>query len=127
MFPFSSPVCARLSQILPKPLPSLVSIAVALLFCSLLPSCHSCSLLTWCRPCTQSPFPLYFPSVTYHLGYHKEELMGQSWYSLLHPEDADLAASQHRAVGECQAWEHVYFPAATSEMWPSRTTETEGT
>ncbi|XP_030355145.1 neuronal PAS domain-containing protein 4-like [Strigops habroptila] len=24
--------------------------------------------------------------------------MGQSWYSLLHPEDADLAASQHRAV-----------------------------
>ncbi|NXD72642.1 NPAS4 protein, partial [Eolophus roseicapillus] len=39
-------------------------------------------------------------SVTYHLGYHREELMGQSWYSLLHPEDADLAASQHRAVGE---------------------------
>ncbi|XP_062461713.1 ribosomal RNA processing protein 36 homolog [Pezoporus occidentalis] len=37
-------------------------------------------------------------SVTYHLGYHREELMGQSWYSLLHPEDADLAASQHRAV-----------------------------
>ncbi|XP_061223111.1 ribosomal RNA processing protein 36 homolog isoform X2 [Neopsephotus bourkii] len=37
-------------------------------------------------------------SVIYHLGYHREELMGQSWYSLLHPEDADLAASQHRAV-----------------------------
>ncbi|XP_065535619.1 neuronal PAS domain-containing protein 4 isoform X2 [Lathamus discolor] len=37
-------------------------------------------------------------SVTYHLGYHREELMGQSWYSLLHPEDADLAAAQHRAV-----------------------------
>ncbi|NWW95805.1 NPAS4 protein, partial [Rhynochetos jubatus] len=39
-------------------------------------------------------------SVTYHLGYHRKELIGQSWYSLLHPEDADLAAAQHRAVGE---------------------------
>ncbi|KAM7062010.1 neuronal PAS domain-containing protein 4 [Acridotheres tristis] len=37
-------------------------------------------------------------SVTYHLGYHREELIGQSWYSLLHPEDADLAAAQHRAL-----------------------------
>ncbi|NXU71849.1 NPAS4 protein, partial [Oreotrochilus melanogaster] len=37
-------------------------------------------------------------SVTYHLGYHREELIGQSWYSLLHPEDADRAAAQHRAV-----------------------------
>ncbi|NXG75123.1 NPS4B protein, partial [Baryphthengus martii] len=37
-------------------------------------------------------------SVTYHLGYHREELIGQSWYSLLHPEDADLAATQHRSV-----------------------------
>nr|XP_047934931.1 neuronal PAS domain-containing protein 4 isoform X3 [Anser cygnoides] len=43
-------------------------------------------------------------SVIYHLGYHREELIGQSWYSLLHPEDTDLAAAQHRAVGECQAW-----------------------
>ncbi|NXQ82745.1 NPAS4 protein, partial [Nyctibius grandis] len=39
-------------------------------------------------------------SVTYHLGYRREELIGQSWYSLLHPEDTDLAAAQHRAVGE---------------------------
>ncbi|NXU52235.1 NPAS4 protein, partial [Turnix velox] len=39
-------------------------------------------------------------SVTYYLGYHREELIGRSWYSLLHPEDADLAAAQHRAVGE---------------------------
>ncbi|NWU69708.1 NPAS4 protein, partial [Pterocles burchelli] len=37
-------------------------------------------------------------SVTYHLGYHREELIGQSWYSLLHPEDADLAAAQHQGV-----------------------------
>ncbi|NXR07589.1 NPAS4 protein, partial [Semnornis frantzii] len=37
-------------------------------------------------------------SVTYHLGYHREELIGQSWYNLLHPEDADLAAAQHRAM-----------------------------
>ncbi|XP_054026745.1 neuronal PAS domain-containing protein 4-like [Dryobates pubescens] len=40
-------------------------------------------------------------SVTYHLGYHREELIGQSWYNLLHPEDVNLAAAQHRAVGEC--------------------------
>ncbi|NXS65799.1 NPAS4 protein, partial [Pandion haliaetus] len=39
-------------------------------------------------------------SVTYHLGYRREELIGQSWYSLLHPEDTDLAAAQHRAMGE---------------------------
>ncbi|NXI68474.1 NPAS4 protein, partial [Anseranas semipalmata] len=39
-------------------------------------------------------------SVIYHLGYHREELTGQSWYSLLHPEDTELAAAQHRAVGE---------------------------
>ncbi|XP_068009709.1 neuronal PAS domain-containing protein 4 isoform X2 [Melanerpes formicivorus] len=37
-------------------------------------------------------------SVTYHLGYRREELMGQSWYNLLHPEDVHLAAAQHRAV-----------------------------
>ncbi|NXX77527.1 NPAS4 protein, partial [Urocolius indicus] len=42
-------------------------------------------------------------SVTYHLGYHREELIGQSWYSLLHPEDAELAAAQHRAVALCPA------------------------
>ncbi|NXI36932.1 NPS4B protein, partial [Galbula dea] len=39
-------------------------------------------------------------SVTYHLGYRREELIGHSWYSLLHPEDADLAAALHRAVGK---------------------------
>ncbi|NXT73092.1 NPAS4 protein, partial [Zapornia atra] len=37
-------------------------------------------------------------SVTYHLGYPRQELIGQSWYSLLHPEDTDLAAAQHRAL-----------------------------
>ncbi|NXD15703.1 NPAS4 protein, partial [Nothocercus nigrocapillus] len=37
-------------------------------------------------------------SVVYHLGYRREELIGRSWYSLLHPEDTQLAASQHRAV-----------------------------
>lgn len=55
---------------------------------------------------------LVFPSVTYHLGYRREELVGQSWYSLLHPEDADLAAAQHRALGECQAREHLCYPLA---------------
>lgn len=50
--------------------------------------------------CRLDPTPLIPPSVTYHLGYRREELIGRSWYSLLHPEDADLAAAQHRAVGE---------------------------
>ncbi|NXJ09060.1 NPAS4 protein, partial [Odontophorus gujanensis] len=37
-------------------------------------------------------------SAIYHLGYLREELIGQSWYSLMHPEDIDVAAAQHRAV-----------------------------
>ncbi|XP_062427353.1 ribosomal RNA processing protein 36 homolog isoform X2 [Rhea pennata] len=37
-------------------------------------------------------------SVIYHLGYRREELIGRSWYSLLHPDDTHLAAAQHRAV-----------------------------
>uniref|UniRef100_A0ACB8G9T7 Uncharacterized protein n=1 Tax=Sphaerodactylus townsendi TaxID=933632 RepID=A0ACB8G9T7_9SAUR len=35
-------------------------------------------------------------SVIYHLGYHKEELIHQSWYSFLHPEDLTSAAELHR-------------------------------
>ncbi|XP_006008839.2 neuronal PAS domain-containing protein 4-like [Latimeria chalumnae] len=37
-------------------------------------------------------------SVIYYLGYKREELIGQSWYSLVHPEDLLLAASQHRIL-----------------------------
>ncbi|XP_053169368.1 neuronal PAS domain-containing protein 4-like [Hemicordylus capensis] len=37
-------------------------------------------------------------SVIYHLGYQKEELIGQSWYNLLHPEDAGRAAELHRTL-----------------------------
>ncbi|XP_075782025.1 neuronal PAS domain-containing protein 4-like isoform X2 [Pelodiscus sinensis] len=44
-------------------------------------------------------------SVIYHLGYQREELIGQSWYSLLHPEDAAAAAAQHESLicdtGKC--------------------------
>lgn len=56
------------------------------------------------------PTPLVLPSAIYHLGYLREELIGQSWYSLLHPEDADVAAAQHRAVGEYYAHTHTYLP-----------------
>ncbi|XP_063173257.1 neuronal PAS domain-containing protein 4-like [Candoia aspera] len=35
-------------------------------------------------------------NVIYHLGYKKEELVGQSWYSLLHPEDTGRGAEMHR-------------------------------
>ncbi|XP_060115635.1 neuronal PAS domain-containing protein 4-like [Heteronotia binoei] len=37
-------------------------------------------------------------SVIYHLGYHKEELINQPWYSLLHPEDVCNAAELHKAL-----------------------------
>ncbi|KAH0622794.1 hypothetical protein JD844_025472 [Phrynosoma platyrhinos] len=37
-------------------------------------------------------------NVVYHLGYQKEEMIGQSWYSLLHPEDIGRAAEMHRAL-----------------------------
>ncbi|KAJ7341199.1 hypothetical protein JRQ81_005031 [Phrynocephalus forsythii] len=37
-------------------------------------------------------------SVIYHLGYQKEELIGQSWYHLLHPEDTGVAAEMHKAL-----------------------------
>ncbi|XP_015281744.1 PREDICTED: neuronal PAS domain-containing protein 4-like [Gekko japonicus] len=39
-------------------------------------------------------------SVIYHLGYHKEELINQSWYRLLHPEDICSGAELHKALGE---------------------------
>lgn len=122
-FPFTKPVCG--TQAGPRvssgtlsdasqasSLPRLQLISVPLLFCSLL---HC----TTVAPCSADPAkhsvlaPLVFPSVTYHLGYRREELIGQSWYSLLHPEDTDLAAAQHRAVGECQAWERTCLSLAT--------------
>uniref|UniRef100_A0ABM5FHY6 Uncharacterized protein isoform X1 n=2 Tax=Pogona vitticeps TaxID=103695 RepID=A0ABM5FHY6_9SAUR len=37
-------------------------------------------------------------NVIYHLGYQREELIGQSWYSLLHPEDTGIAAEMHKAL-----------------------------
>ncbi|XP_067389126.1 LOW QUALITY PROTEIN: neuronal PAS domain-containing protein 4-like [Emydura macquarii macquarii] len=44
-------------------------------------------------------------SVIYHLGYRRDELIGQSWYSLLHPEDVATAAAQHELLmcdaGKC--------------------------
>ncbi|KAL7987288.1 hypothetical protein Chor_006207 [Crotalus horridus] len=35
-------------------------------------------------------------NVIYHLGYKKEELIGQSWYCFLHPEDTGRGAEMHR-------------------------------
>ncbi|XP_064408042.1 neuronal PAS domain-containing protein 4A [Latimeria chalumnae] len=40
-------------------------------------------------------------SVTVYLGYEKEELLGTSWYNLIHPEDVCHASSQHyRSLSE---------------------------
>lgn len=64
--------------------------------------------------CRLDSTPLVLPSAIYHLGYLREELIGRSWYSLLHPEDADVAAAQHRAVGEYYAHTHTHLPLALS-------------
>ncbi|XP_019404548.1 PREDICTED: neuronal PAS domain-containing protein 4 [Crocodylus porosus] len=37
-------------------------------------------------------------SVVYHLGYQREELIGQSWYALVHPEDIGAAAALHETL-----------------------------
>ncbi|KAJ8393228.1 hypothetical protein AAFF_G00063000 [Aldrovandia affinis] len=37
-------------------------------------------------------------SVLFHLGYSEEEMIGQSWYSLLHPDDLTSSAAGHRSL-----------------------------
>ncbi|XP_069546156.1 neuronal PAS domain-containing protein 4-like [Brachyistius frenatus] len=37
-------------------------------------------------------------SVSYFLGYSADELIGRSWYSLVHPEDLSLSADSHRSL-----------------------------
>lgn len=39
-------------------------------------------------------------SVLYFLGYSNEEMEGQSWYSLVHPEDLSSLAESHQSLGE---------------------------
>lgn len=68
------------------------------------------------------PPPLILPSVTYHLGYRREELIGRSWYSLLHPEDTDLAAAQHRAVGEWPCPPLPWSGSTQDQRWPRQST-----
>ncbi|XP_063048119.1 neuronal PAS domain-containing protein 4-like [Engraulis encrasicolus] len=38
--------------------------------------------------------------VLFHLGHTSEELTGQSWYSLIHPEDLSIAACAHKSMIE---------------------------
>lgn len=99
----AGPCRSSLSQTHPKPIASLIH-SLILYPCWFALLHHATGAPCWhgADPTQQSVLALLvFPSVTYHLGYHREELIGQSWYSLLHPEDTDLAATQHRAVGEC--------------------------
>ncbi|XP_077351731.1 neuronal PAS domain-containing protein 4-like isoform X2 [Festucalex cinctus] len=37
-------------------------------------------------------------SVLYFMGYSAEEMVGQSWYSFVHPEDLSLSANHHRCL-----------------------------
>lgn len=39
-------------------------------------------------------------SVLYFLGYSNEEMEGQSWYSLVHPEDLSTLAESHQNLGK---------------------------
>ncbi|KAM9477757.1 neuronal PAS domain-containing protein 4-like [Clarias gariepinus] len=41
-------------------------------------------------------------SVVLHLGYEAEELIGRSWYSIIHPDDLLLSAHGHRQLMHCE-------------------------
>lgn len=41
-----------------------------------------------------------FLSVFFHLGFSSEELIGRSWYRLLHPDDLTMSAGLHKSLGE---------------------------
>ncbi|KAJ7987328.1 hypothetical protein DPEC_G00325340 [Dallia pectoralis] len=60
-------------------------------------------------------------SVFFHLGYSSEELIGRSWYSLLHPEDLPLTASSHKSLmqaGEGCQIEFVFRLQHSDLTWP---------
>uniref|UniRef100_A0A8C1SVX2 Neuronal PAS domain protein 4 like n=1 Tax=Cyprinus carpio TaxID=7962 RepID=A0A8C1SVX2_CYPCA len=42
-------------------------------------------------------------SVLFHLGFSAEELIGRSWYELLHPDDLTLAAGCHQTLSDGDA------------------------
>uniref|UniRef100_A0A3B4EG79 PAS domain-containing protein n=1 Tax=Pygocentrus nattereri TaxID=42514 RepID=A0A3B4EG79_PYGNA len=44
-----------------------------------------------------------FFSVVLYLGYEAEELIGRSWYSMLHPDDLSLTASAHTHLSDAAA------------------------
>lgn len=63
-----------------------------------------------------TPLCLFFLSVIYYLGYQREQLIGRSWYSLIHPEDAVRAAETHRTLSELYcSQDQVLFPHKLGE------------
>lgn len=40
----------------------------------------------------------HFYSLLFHLGYSAGEVIGRSWYSLLHPDDLSPCASKHKSL-----------------------------
>ncbi|KAI1894644.1 hypothetical protein AGOR_G00117880 [Albula goreensis] len=42
-------------------------------------------------------------SVLFHLGYSEEEMIGRSWYSLLHPDDLTLSTAGHQSLQQGNA------------------------
>ncbi|XP_010864695.2 neuronal PAS domain-containing protein 4-like [Esox lucius] len=60
-------------------------------------------------------------SVIFHLGYSSEELIGRSWYSLLHPEDLHLTACSHKSLMQADEGCHteLVFRLQHSDLtWP---------
>lgn len=43
----------------------------------------------------------FFFSVVYFLGYSAAEMIGRSWYSLVHPEELSPSADSHRSLSKC--------------------------
>ncbi|KAM9345450.1 neuronal PAS domain-containing protein 4-like [Symphorus nematophorus] len=58
---------------------------------------HLCSSFTSIHRLDMT-FTQLSDGASYYLGYSAEEMTGQSWYSLVHPEDLSLSADSHRIL-----------------------------
>ena len=54
-----------------------------------------------------------------HLGYPRSELLGRSWYRLLHPEDLGHVARQHLRLGECTPTSYGVTPPPITPYYPT--------
>nr|XP_057914144.1 neuronal PAS domain-containing protein 4-like [Doryrhamphus excisus] len=52
--------------------------------------------------CLDMSFTMLSHSVLYFLGYSAEEMVGRSWYSLIHPEDLSSSVIDHRKIFQAE-------------------------